>query len=78
MWKNLVQKLPFVIRYVSDQYKAEKMWDKVGTLIFVSDCYKNPKKGNKAVDNYAHALESVSNCCKTQKCVIKLLILVLL
>ena len=30
-----------------------------------SDCYKNQKMSNQAVDNYAHALEFVSNCCKT-------------
>ena len=29
---------------------------------------------NQAVDNYAHALEFVPECYKTQKCMIKLLI----
>ena len=37
------------------------MCDKVilknsGTLMFAPDCYKNQKRCNKAVDNYAHAL----------------------
>ena len=44
MGKNLVQKLPFVIRYVSDQYKAEKMWDKVGTLMFFQITTKIKKR----------------------------------
>ena len=42
----------------------------------VPDCYKNQEMGNEAVDNYPHTLEFVLKCYKTQKCVIKLLILV--
>ena len=30
---------------------------------------------NKAVDSYTFALEFVQDCCKTQKCIIMLLIL---
>ena len=46
MWKHAVKKLPFVIRYVSDQYKTQKMCDKailenVGTLDSVPDYYNN-------------------------------------
>ena len=44
----------------------------------ITDCYKNQEMCNKAVDNYHHALEFVPKCYKTQKCVIKLLVLILL
>ena len=45
------------------------MCDKVilengGKLTFVPDCYKNQKMCNKAVDNYADALGSASDCYK--------------
>ena len=33
----------------------------------VSDCYKNQEMCNKADNNYPHALEFVSECCRTQK-----------
>ena len=39
MYKNAVKKLPFVIRYVPDQYKA--ILENGGTLEYVPDCYKN-------------------------------------
>ena len=35
--------------------------------MFLHDYYKNRKKCNKAADNYAHALEFVPDCYKTQK-----------
>ena len=38
-----------------------------GTLKSVSECYKNQEMCNKTVDNYAHALEFVPECYKTQK-----------
>ena len=38
-----------------------------GTLKSVPECYKNQEVCNKAVDNYPHALESILECCKTQK-----------
>ena len=38
-----------------------------GTLLFVPNGYKNQEIFNKSVDNYAHALESVPDCYKTQK-----------
>ena len=46
MCKNAVKMLPFVIRYISDQYATQEMFNKVvlencGTLKFVPDCYKN-------------------------------------
>ena len=50
-----------------------------GMLKFIHDCYKNQKMCNKAIDNYAHALDFVPDCFNTtilKKCVIKLLILV--
>ena len=42
-----------------------------GTLKCVPNCYKN-----KAVENYPHELEYVLECYKTEKCVIKLLIII--
>ena len=58
------------------QYKTYKRSDKVipendGTLRFVPHDYKNQKMFNKAVDNYAHALEFPPS-------VIRLFILILL
>ena len=62
--KYSVKKIPFVIRYVSDQYRTQKMWDKAilehgETLKSIRNCYKNQKMCNKAVDNYARAIEFV-------------------
>ena len=36
---------------------------------FIPDCYKDKKMSEKAVDNFSRALGYVSNCYKTQKCV---------
>ena len=46
--KHAVEKIPFVIRYVHDQYQTQQMYDKVvlengGTLKSVPDYYKNQK-----------------------------------
>ena len=49
-----------------------------GTLKSTTDCYKDQEISDKAVENYPHALEFVPECYKTQTCVIKLLILILL
>ena len=49
-----------------------------GTLKSVSDCYKSKEICYKAVDGYSRALEFVAECYVTQKCVIKLLLLILL
>ena len=62
--KYSVEKIPFVIRYVSDQYRTQKMWGKAilehgETLKSIRNCYKNQKMCNKAVDNYARAIEFV-------------------
>ena len=48
MYKNVVKKLPFVIKYILDCYKTKEMCDKViqengGMLIFIADCYKDQK-----------------------------------
>ena len=48
MFKQEVKELPFVIRYVLDQYKTQEMYDKAilengGILEFLPDCYKNQK-----------------------------------
>ena len=61
MCKHAVKKLPFVIRYVSNQYKTQKMCDKAvvengGTLKFVPDSYKNQNMCNQSADDYADAL----------------------
>ena len=45
--------------------------------MFIPDCYKNQNICNKVFDNYAHALESVSDFYKNKKCVIKLSVLIL-
>ena len=68
MFKQEVKELPFVIRYVLDQYKTQEMYDKAilengGILESLPDCYK--AMCNKAVDN--HALKFVLDCCKTRK-----------
>ena len=82
--KMQLKKLPFLIRYVPDQYKIQQMCAKAilengGTLKAVPDCHKNQQLHDKAVDNYPHALEFVSECYKAQEsCVIKLLILIFL
>ena len=60
MYKHAVKKFPFVIRYVPDRYKAQQMCYKPtlengGTLESVTECYKNQKMCNQAVDNYANA-----------------------
>ena len=62
MFKHAVKKIPYLLRYVSDQYRTQQMCDKAiiengGTLKCVPDWYKNQEMCNKAVDNYPHALE---------------------
>ena len=64
--KHAVKKLPFLTRYVPDQYKTQQMCDKPilengGTLESFPDCYKNQERCNKAVDNYPHTLKFVPN-----------------
>ena len=72
MCKHAVEKLPYLLRYVPDQYKTQQMCDKVNlengeTLKSVPYCYKNQEMCNKAVENYPHELEFVPECYKTQK-----------
>ena len=48
MCKYVIKKLPFLIRYVPDQYKTQQMWDKAvlengGTLNSVLHSYKIQK-----------------------------------
>ena len=65
-----LKKLPFVIRYVPDQYKTEQMFDKAilenESLESVPDGHKNQAMCNKAVDNYPHALTFFPICYITQ------------
>ena len=61
MCKNAVKNLPYLIRYVPDQYKTQQMCDKAilengAKLKSVPDCYKNQELYSKAVDNYPYAL----------------------
>ena len=75
-----LKKLPYLLRYVLDQYKTQKMCDKVisenvGTLKYVPYCYKNQEMCNKAIDNYPRVLKFVP---EWYRCAIKLLILILL
>ena len=57
MCKYVIKKLPFLIRYVPDQYKTQQMCDQAilkngGTLKSVPDYCKNQEMCNKTVDNY--------------------------
>ena len=54
---------------------CESVVENGGTLKFVLDNCKNQKLSNKCVLNDADALEYVPDCFKTQKCVIKLLMI---
>ena len=72
MSKHAVRKLPYLLRYVLGQYKAQQMCDKAilengGTLNSVCDYHRNHEMYNKAVGYYPHALEFVPECYKTQK-----------
>ena len=44
----------------------------------IPDYYKNPNMCYKDLGNSSHAMQFVADCYKTQKCVIKLLVLILL
>ena len=44
--KHAIKKLPFLLRYVPEQYKTQQMCDEAilkngGTLKLLPDCYKN-------------------------------------
>ena len=69
--KHVVKKLPFVIRYVSDQYNTQQMCDKAilenGGTESVPDCYKNQQMCDKVVDNYPHTLKFVPGSYVTRK-----------
>ena len=61
MCEHAVKKLPYLLRYVPDQYQTQQMCDKAilengGTLKSVSDCYKNQEMCNKSFDIYPSAL----------------------
>ena len=88
MCKHTVRMLPFLIKYLPDQYKTQRMSDKIildeGMLMFIPDCYKDqkvairPKKcwiklSGLIVLQYHLFLTSL----RLGKCVIKLSILVL-
>ena len=61
MCSHAVKKLSHLLTYVPDQYKTQKMCDKVilgncATLKSATDCYRNQEMCNKAVDNCPRAL----------------------
>ena len=54
MCKHAVEKLPYLLGYVPDQYKTQQMWNKGilengGTLKSVPRGYKNQEMCNEAV-----------------------------
>ena len=54
MYKHAVKKLPFLIRYVLDEYNTQQMCgtavvENGGTLKFVPDNYKNKKMRNQTL-----------------------------
>ena len=56
MDKHAVTKLPYLLRYVLDWYKAQQICEKaipenVKTLMSVPDCYKNQEMCNKHTHN---------------------------
>ena len=70
MCKHAVKKLLDQFRCVPDQCKTQKLCNKVivensGTLMSVSDCYRNLL--HKGDDNYHHALEFASEFFITQE-----------
>ena len=72
MYEHVVKKLPFLLRYVLDQYKTQQMCDKTilenaGTLKYVPGCFRNQEMRSKAVENYSHTSEFVPECYKTPK-----------
>ena len=88
MSKHVVKKLPYLWRYLPDQYTTQRIGDKAilengRTLKSVPDCYKSQERRNKAVDNYPHGLKFAlgRECSKSQKvkkCAMNLSILILL
>ena len=71
MCKHVFKKLPYLLRCVTDQYKTQKICDKVllenGNIKPVSHCYKNQEMCSKAAGNYPHSLEFVPECFMTQE-----------
>ena len=67
--KNAVKQLPYLSRFVPDQYNTQQMFDKDalksgGTLKSVPDCYKNQQICDKAIENYPYASEFIPECSK--------------
>ena len=80
MCKHAVKKLPYLLGYSNDNFKAQELYDKAilesgGTLKSILDCRKNQEMCNKAVGNYPHTIEFVLECCILKKCVIIVLII---
>ena len=73
MCKHAVKKLPYLLRYVPDQYNTQQICNKAilengrNSRKVVPDCYKNQEICNQVVDNYSHALEFLTECFMTQK-----------
>ena len=62
-----LKKLPYLLRYIPDQYKTQQINDKVILENLFLTAKKNQQMSNKAVKNYPHALEFVPECYKTHK-----------
>ena len=72
MRKNAVEKFTFVIKYVPDQCKTKEIYEKVvkengGMLGLITDCYKDQRMCDKAVDTYPTAMQVVPEYCKSGK-----------
>ena len=66
--KGCRQQQDMFLTYMRPEKCVIKLSQKMVLLVFVPEYQKNPEKMcNKAVGNYADALEFVSVCYKTQK-----------
>ena len=74
-----VMKNPEMLKFVPDHLKSKKVCTHLKKLPFmmryVPDDYKTQEVCDKPVLENDGTLESVPDCCKIQKCVIKLLII---
>ena len=67
IWRKICRKLSFVISYVPDQYKTQKMCDKAvenyaHALKLALDCYKAQKMRNNALSTYPSTIIFVPKC----------------
>ena len=72
LFKHAVKILPFVIKYVPDQYNTQEICDKAvdkyaHALEFVPDCIKTQKMSNKAANTYFSTVQFVPESYRTQE-----------